>query len=138
MQPGEQVLARDYRARADKWAAATVLSRTDPLTYKVRASDGHEWKRHIDQILPLKKRFSRHSIINSTDKPATEIDVPESSQDNQFENTPSSCVVETDQNQKEVKTIDSTKNMTAEPAPISDIPNVKLKRQCLFQGKYAK
>lgn len=95
VEPGEEVLARDYRAHADKWAAATVLSRTDPLTYKVRESDGQEWKRHIDQILPHKKRFSRHSIISSSDKPVTETDVPESSQVSQLENS-SSCLVETD------------------------------------------
>lgn len=68
--PGDQVLARDYRPRADKWAPAVVTAREAPLTYRVRCSDdGREWKRHIDQLLPVAKSRStlRHSAVAPVD-----------------------------------------------------------------------
>lgn len=55
-QPGDHVLARDYRSRAQKWAQATVTARDAPLTYRVRLADGQEWRRHIDQLLPIKRQ----------------------------------------------------------------------------------
>ncbi|XP_063545414.1 uncharacterized protein K02A2.6-like [Cydia strobilella] len=62
VQPGDTVQARDYRRQSGKWAEAIVTERRDPLTYTVRLSDGHEWKRHIDQLLPIQSAKNRYSL----------------------------------------------------------------------------
>jgi hypothetical protein len=52
-QPGQAVLARDYRKGAPKWHKATIDKRLGTLLYSVKAGDVTA-KRHVDQLLPLR------------------------------------------------------------------------------------
>ncbi|CAH2074998.1 unnamed protein product, partial [Iphiclides podalirius] len=55
---GDAVLARDYRTKGSKWAEAIVVKKTGPVSYKVDLGNGVEWRRHVDQVIPTKNRFS--------------------------------------------------------------------------------
>ncbi|CAG4953647.1 unnamed protein product [Colias eurytheme] len=55
---GDAVLARDYRSKEDKWVEGTVSKKTGPVSYKVELGNGIEWRRHVDQIISAKNRFS--------------------------------------------------------------------------------
>lgn len=44
-------MVRDYRQKGKKWTPAKVTSRTGPLMYDLKTSDGGHWHRHIDQIV---------------------------------------------------------------------------------------
>ncbi|KAJ0182603.1 hypothetical protein K1T71_001972 [Dendrolimus kikuchii] len=129
---GDPVLARDYRARTDKWAPANVVAREAPLSYRVRLSDGHEWKRHIDQIIPNKTtRLSvSHSLINNeadnSDKSKT-IEAPSHI-------IPDSAdeVIEHD-----IDRANSPKSTSNDKNVIEDelLPK-RLRRKCIYRGKY--
>ncbi|XP_033832445.2 uncharacterized protein K02A2.6-like [Periophthalmus magnuspinnatus] len=47
--PGDSVLARNYQSKV-KWAPATVIAQTGPVSYTVQTADG-VWRRHVDQLL---------------------------------------------------------------------------------------
>ncbi|XP_013171405.1 PREDICTED: uncharacterized protein K02A2.6-like [Papilio xuthus] len=64
---GEAVLARDYSTKGNKWAEATVVKRTGPVSYKVDVGNGVEWRRHADQVVSAKGRFS----LSRTSHPST-------------------------------------------------------------------
>lgn len=132
--PGDPVLARDYSARADKWAPAVVTAREAPLTYRVRCSDGREWKRHIDQLLPAGKPRStlRHSLAPVAPENA------DPGRDEKFEDA-----VERLPEVKSPKDTSSViPNREIEPKPIQS-PGVaqsavRPKRACTFKEKFYK
>jgi hypothetical protein len=62
---GDAVLARDYSVKGDKWAEATVIKKTGPVSYKVGLAEGVEWRRHADQIIPINK--NRYSLSRMSD-----------------------------------------------------------------------
>ncbi|XP_057691299.1 uncharacterized protein K02A2.6-like [Corythoichthys intestinalis] len=47
--PGDSVLARSYQSK-EKWAPATIIAQTGPVSYTVQTADG-VWRRHVDQLL---------------------------------------------------------------------------------------
>lgn len=47
--PGDSVLARNYQSTV-KWAPATIVAQTGPVSYTVQTADG-VWRRHVDQLL---------------------------------------------------------------------------------------
>ncbi|CAH2067416.1 unnamed protein product, partial [Iphiclides podalirius] len=55
---GDAVLTRDYRTKGSKWAEAIVVKKTGPVSYKVDLGNGVEWRRHVDQVIRTKNRFS--------------------------------------------------------------------------------
>lgn len=62
---GDEVLARDYTAGGKKWAAGKVVSDTGPVSYKVVVGNGREWRRHIDQLIPMNNKQNRHSLARA-------------------------------------------------------------------------
>ncbi|KAL7834774.1 hypothetical protein SRHO_G00290210 [Serrasalmus rhombeus] len=48
--PGDQVLARNY-TRGPKWIPATVITKTGPVSYRVKTAEDIVWRRHTDQLL---------------------------------------------------------------------------------------
>lgn len=46
---GQSVMVRDYRGKIP-WISAVVQSKIGPLTYKVKTTEGADWRRHVDQI----------------------------------------------------------------------------------------
>ncbi|CAL9695388.1 unnamed protein product [Knipowitschia caucasica] len=46
---GDSVLARNYQSKV-KWAPATIIAQTGPVSYTVQTADG-VWCRHVDQLL---------------------------------------------------------------------------------------
>ncbi|XP_057695377.1 uncharacterized protein K02A2.6-like [Corythoichthys intestinalis] len=47
--PGDSVMARSYQSK-EKWAPATIIAQTGPVSYTVQTADG-VWRRHVDQLL---------------------------------------------------------------------------------------
>ncbi|KAG6451692.1 hypothetical protein O3G_MSEX007288 [Manduca sexta] len=62
---GDAVLARDYSAGGDKWAAAKIIKQTGPVSYRVAAGKGTEWRRHADQIIPINNR-NKYSLSRTS------------------------------------------------------------------------
>lgn len=58
LQVGEPVLVRDYSERGRKWAKGNVSAKTGPVSFKVDMGDGREWRRHQDQLISTKNRYS--------------------------------------------------------------------------------
>lgn len=135
---GDHVLAREYRARADKWAPAVVTARDAPLTYRVRTSDGRELKRHIDQLLPEKSLTSvRHSSIH--------LDKEDNTYHDEFDDATvdSNPKTENDAVRTDVDVDTSTpsrpivvESQQSKPVQPSSQMQAKSKRLCLFQGSY--
>ncbi|XP_017575179.2 uncharacterized protein K02A2.6-like [Pygocentrus nattereri] len=48
--PGDQVLACNY-TRGPKWIPATVITKTGPVSYRVKTTEDIVWRRHTDQLL---------------------------------------------------------------------------------------
>ncbi len=46
---GDQVMVRNFRPGPD-WIPGTITVVLGPVTYTVNTDDGHQWKRHTDQI----------------------------------------------------------------------------------------
>ena len=60
---GDEVLARDYSVRGEKWAVGIVSKKTGPVSYNVDVGNGTQWRRHADQIASVapagnKNRYS--------------------------------------------------------------------------------
>lgn len=55
---GDAVLARDYSTKGNKWAEGEVTQKTGPVSFKINVGNGLEWRRHADQIVCNKNRFS--------------------------------------------------------------------------------
>nr|XP_034837060.1 uncharacterized protein K02A2.6-like [Maniola hyperantus] len=65
---GEAVLARDYTQKGRKWSEGVISEKTGPVSYKVNISNGNEWRRHQDQLAPIKK--NRYTLSRaSTSQP---------------------------------------------------------------------
>ncbi|XP_045535455.1 uncharacterized protein K02A2.6-like [Papilio machaon] len=75
---GETVLARDYASKGNKWAEATVVKRTGPVSYKVALGNGVEWRRHADQVVPAKGRFSLSRTSHTSTGNGLELQTEES------------------------------------------------------------
>ncbi|KAJ8705754.1 hypothetical protein PYW08_012800 [Mythimna loreyi] len=69
VQPGERVLFRDYSRNNPKWVEGEVSERTGAVTYKVKSDQG-EYRKHIDQIMPLRRhtRYSNPTITETTNQ----------------------------------------------------------------------
>ncbi len=50
--PEDLEYCRDFSSGKPKWIAATVVSKTKPLSYAISLSDGRSRKRHIDHLIP--------------------------------------------------------------------------------------
>lgn len=71
---GEPVLARDYSQKGGKWSKGVISEQTGPVSYKVKIGNDTEWRRHVDQLAPLKS--NRYSLSRaSTGLPEAETDV---------------------------------------------------------------
>ncbi|KAH9629760.1 hypothetical protein HF086_009887 [Spodoptera exigua] len=69
VQPGEQILFRNYSKNNPKWMEGQVSERTGAVTYKVMTDHG-EYRKHIDQIMPLRKLTrSSNPLISDADSP---------------------------------------------------------------------
>ncbi|KAG7304583.1 hypothetical protein JYU34_011548 [Plutella xylostella] len=60
VQIGDRVLFRDYSKNSPKWAEGDISERTGAVTYKVKSDHG-EYRKHIDQIMPLR----RHTLSSN-------------------------------------------------------------------------
>ena len=51
-QPGDHVLARDYRGNGNKWIHSVIKNRLGSVSYSVEPNDGNGvlWRRHIEQL----------------------------------------------------------------------------------------
>ena len=51
-QPGDHVLARDYRGNGNKWIPSVIKNRLGSVSYLVEPNDGNGvlWRRHIEQL----------------------------------------------------------------------------------------
>ena len=54
---GETVLARNYRG-TEKWRQGVVSTQSGPVSYTVDVGETDSWRRHADQLLPLKNQTS--------------------------------------------------------------------------------
>ncbi|XP_039764273.1 uncharacterized protein K02A2.6-like [Pararge aegeria] len=63
---GEAVLARDYTKRTGKWSEGLISEQTGPVSYKVKVGNGTEWRRHQDQLAPLKNNNNRYSLSRAS------------------------------------------------------------------------
>ncbi|KAJ0172395.1 hypothetical protein K1T71_001098 [Dendrolimus kikuchii] len=72
LNPGDDILARDYTAKGNKWAVGRVVKKTGPVSYKVDVGRGVEWRRHIDQLVPVGRDKSRHSLSRTSLAPVEE------------------------------------------------------------------
>ncbi|XP_053616055.1 uncharacterized protein K02A2.6-like [Plodia interpunctella] len=68
---GEPVLVRNYSAKGNKWEQGTVTAKTGPVSYKVGLDKGLEWRRHHNQLLPVKDK-SRFSLTQTNINPSRE------------------------------------------------------------------
>ncbi|XP_053619708.1 uncharacterized protein K02A2.6-like [Plodia interpunctella] len=128
---GDQVLARDYRARVEKWAPATVVTRDAPLTYKVRLSDGREWKRHIDQLLPIRKSI-RHSLPSNDVPSDSEPEVTAAEQSNTNSGRPEALTPDLVTPNQEIQLADSNPCSASKPnEPIMP----RIRRACVLRKK---
>ncbi|KAF0712303.1 Uncharacterized protein FWK35_00035850, partial [Aphis craccivora] len=59
----EKVLIRDYRSPSSKWKTAIVTKILGTRNYHVTTDENHVWKRHVDQMLKIKK--SNHEQISN-------------------------------------------------------------------------
>lgn len=64
---GQKVLTRDYSTYNNKWEEGRVSEKTGPVSYKIMLDSGDMYRRHADQIWPL-----RHQQIRMS----TQLDVP--------------------------------------------------------------
>nr|XP_049694867.1 uncharacterized protein K02A2.6-like [Helicoverpa armigera] len=86
VQPGERVLFRDYSRNNPKWMEGQIAERTGAVTYRVKSDQG-EYRKHIDQIMPLR----RHT--RSSNPMITDIDTETVNTDNDtWESAPNSPV----------------------------------------------
>ena len=73
---GQTVMARNLRV-GDDWVPATVIERTDPVSYLVETTEHQLWKRHIDQLKALADSAVEGQGHTSTDPPSdADFDVP--------------------------------------------------------------
>ncbi|XP_039757383.1 uncharacterized protein K02A2.6-like [Pararge aegeria] len=63
---GEAVLVRDYTKRTGKWSEGLISEQTGPVSYKVKVGNGTEWRRHQDQLAPLKNNNNRYSLSRAS------------------------------------------------------------------------
>ena len=47
---------RRASSRSPKWVEGNITHKTGPVSYKVRVSNDLQWRRHQDQIVPLKQK----------------------------------------------------------------------------------
>ena len=104
---GDPVLVQDYRKSRDPWSKGVIVSKLDPVTYRVQV-DSFFWKRHIDQ----------HKDLSATKLPfprqgESEVVLPQAF-------SASSSITES------IPSSDYT--------PVTDKPNSKLDTQFLEQG----
>ncbi|XP_047037979.1 uncharacterized protein K02A2.6-like [Helicoverpa zea] len=86
VQPGERVLFRDYSRNNPKWMEGQIAERTGAVTYRVKSDQG-EYRKHIDQIVPLRKH------TRSSNPMITDIDTETVNTDNDtWESAPNSPV----------------------------------------------
>lgn len=64
-QVGQQVIAKDYRNKGQKWQTGTIVSQTGPLTYQVKVGQDLVWRRHVDQLLDA----SGSTSVDANDTP---------------------------------------------------------------------
>ena len=54
---GQNVLVENLRENTPKWISGKIVEKMGPVSYKVEI-DGVVHRRHIDQLLPAKRKFS--------------------------------------------------------------------------------
>ncbi|XP_060804324.1 uncharacterized protein K02A2.6-like [Amyelois transitella] len=64
MNIGEPVLVRNYSVKGNRWEKGSISEKTGPVSYKVSLDNGLQWRRHHDQILPVKDK-SRFSLAQA-------------------------------------------------------------------------
>lgn len=52
---GDDILARSYTNKQNNWVKGNITQRTGPVSYKIKTADGTIWRRHTDQILPVRR-----------------------------------------------------------------------------------
>lgn len=129
---GSQVLARNYNPSQEKWVPAAVTARESPCSYRVRAADGRELRRNIDQLLGVKKP-SRYSLAPNIEPPVRESNVSEEGQLSPTKSpAPVSGVSEAEQSEPVERA--SPGGDQSEPVPLSmdneQIPRARPLRSC--------
>ncbi|KAJ8707161.1 hypothetical protein PYW08_011295 [Mythimna loreyi] len=124
VQPGERVLFRDYSRNNPKWVEGEVSERTGAVTYKVKSDQG-EYRKHIDQIMPLRRhtRYSNPTITETTNQNTekeTYVSVPNSPSPSSLQNPHDSPVIH-----------ESQSDYTVEPSTSGDWVNNKPRNRSL-------
>ncbi|XP_045510461.1 uncharacterized protein K02A2.6-like [Colias croceus] len=61
---GDRIFMRDYSKNNSKWVDGIITDSLSLVSYKVQTSDGRKHKRHIDQLLTRKSRFSLSQAVS--------------------------------------------------------------------------
>lgn len=53
---GDTVMVDDFSVRSEKRREGTIVRKLSPVTFEVEVEPNKVWKRHVDQIVKLKKK----------------------------------------------------------------------------------
>ncbi|CAH2063139.1 unnamed protein product, partial [Iphiclides podalirius] len=138
---GDAILARDYRTKGSEWAETIVVKKTGPVSYKVDLGNGVEWRRHVDQLIPTKNRYSlpRTRAAPSADSSALKSDTTEvdnGAEDEVFEDA--SNRDETLNEPLEAVEAPQAQSGQISPAPVPESPSPRTAARALRALKRAK
>lgn len=122
VQLGDQVLFRNYSRNNPKWVEGEVTERTGVVTYKIKTDQG-EHRKHIDQIMPLRRRtrYSNPIIIdNQTENPEKDT----------WESAPNSPVTSSRHTSHDSPVMQETQSdYAAEPSTTGEWVNTRLRNK---------
>lgn len=65
LEVGDKVLARDYSVGGGRWAEGQIAAKTGPVSYEIDMDRGLKYRRHVDQIWPIKSTGNRYSLTRT-------------------------------------------------------------------------
>ncbi|XP_057692513.1 uncharacterized protein K02A2.6-like [Corythoichthys intestinalis] len=130
--PGDSVMARSYQSK-EKWAPATIIAQTGPVSYTVQTADG-VWRRHVDQLLGTPDTTPELSIDCDD---ASSVIIPEMSSLPDVSEIPemSSLPDVSNPNNPAVIVSNST-NAQTEPEPVSEPVSTSGKSEVTVERRY--
>ncbi|XP_057694110.1 uncharacterized protein K02A2.6-like [Corythoichthys intestinalis] len=118
--PGDSVMARSYQSK-EKWAPATIIAQTGPVSYTVQTADG-VWRCHVDQLSGTSDNTPERSIDCDD---ASSVVIPEMSSLPDVSNPNNPAVI-----------VSNSTNAQTEPETVSEPVSTSGKSEVTVERRY--